>query len=70
MLRRVTIKLLRQFAHGGIAAPLDVGEDFLDGVAHLGVRLGHLCGTLAALQMGAHSSTPQSSIMTARKPAG
>ena len=53
-LRRPSVEALRQLAHGDIAPRLDVGQDLLDGGAHLAVRFGARRGRFSRFQMGGH----------------
>ena len=52
--RRPLVELLRQRAHGGIALGLDLGQDRLDRLPHLGVGRLDGAGIHAALEMTSH----------------
>ena len=54
--RRPLVELLRQRAHGGIALGLDLGEDRLHRLAHLGVGRLDGAGIHAAFEMASHGS--------------
>ena len=54
--RRPLVELLRQRAHGGIAAGLDLGQDLLDRLPHLGVGRLDGAGIHAALEITSHDS--------------
>ena len=61
--RRPIVEFLRQIAHRVVAARLDVGEDVLDGRAHLGVGLLDRARIHSALEMPGHGgllATPSS----------
>ncbi len=48
VLGSIAVEFLRQFAHGGVAAPFNISEEFLDCLAHLSIRFGHISGTFSA----------------------
>jgi hypothetical protein len=52
--RGPVVELLREFAHGHILARIDVGEDLLDGLAHLGVGRLNRARVYSALEIAGH----------------
>ena len=58
--RRPVVEFLRQVAHGGILARIDIGKDFLDRLAHLGVRRLDRDRVHSALEVLGHDVSPYS----------
>ena len=56
--RRPVVEFLRQVAHRRILARLDIGEDLLDRLAHLGVGFFDRAGVHSALKMPDHGVSP------------
>ena len=54
--RRPVVEFLRQFAHGDVLARIDIGEDVLDRLAHLGVSRLDRARVHSALEMAGHGS--------------
>src|ERR1700685_933026 len=65
--RRPIIELLRQLAHGNVLARVDIGEDLLDRLTHLGVgRLDRAC-VHSALEVAGHGIPPVLSLSSSAK---